>query len=160
MATAASALVPVTGKGKIDGRKANGGTRVGAGRKEWQPARETREFRRGIFRQESQDEAWSRVRQEVRHLVAMGVPLNIMGGFMAPPISENTLTKHFQWELTHGKMMQNVRMGGVAFAMGMSGRHPDMTRFWLRTQAGWSEKVDIQVNGPIQFQLIDGDELE
>lgn len=136
----------------------NGGVRPGAGRKAWHPDRQNREFRQGVYRQETVDEAWARSRQEVRHLVAMGVPLEQLGDFMTPRLSVNTVKKYFQWELEHGKLMQNVKMGGVAYAMGISGRHPDMTRFWLRTQAGWSEKVDITVNGPIQFQKIEGDD--
>lgn len=52
-------------------------------------------------------------------------------------------------ELTVSKNLANAMVARVALRMAMSGAMPDMTKFWLKSQAGWQEKqsIDVTTNG-------------
>jgi hypothetical protein len=50
-------------------------------------------------------------------------------------------------------------MAGTAYQLGVTGRDPGMTRFWLRARMGWRDSGDVKtVTAPIQFQKIEGDD--
>lgn len=51
-----------------------------------------------------------------------------------------------------GKADAILTVGGQAFTMASSGRHPDMTKFWLKTQANWREN-----HGLIEINHTEGD---
>lgn len=59
------------------------------------------------------------------------------------------LNLYYSKELKVSKSLANVAVARVALRMAMSGASADMTKFWLKTQAGWQEKqaIDITSNG-------------
>lgn len=166
MATAARELTVPAKRTRKDGqpdrRALNpGGKRAGAGRKSWQPERQRREVPNspGTFREETEDEAWERVRQAVRHYVAIGYPHEVICRMMTPIICEDTLRKHFAWELENGRYVQDAKVAGTGYYMATSGRHPDMTRFWMRARLGWRDHGDVPSCGmDVNFKLIEGDD--
>lgn len=52
-------------------------------------------------------------------------------------------------ELTVSMNLANAMVARQALRMAMSGNSPDMTKFWLKTRAGWTEtsKMDLTTNG-------------
>jgi len=53
--------------------------------------------------------------------------------------STKTLRKHFRKELTLGGPEANAKVAQTAYQMAISGKHPSLTMFWLKTRAGWRE---------------------
>lgn len=149
MATASKDLVKHRGKGPArDLRK-------------WQPKLGRREVSpgSGIFRDETEEEAWVRCRQEVRHYIGtMLYTEEVVCQLMQPEISQPTLRKLFRRELDLGFYEQMAKVGGTAYWMATSGRHPDMTKFVLRARAGWRDQDPVQIVNAIQFQKVDGDD--
>lgn len=66
-------------------------------------------------------------------------------------VSAVTFTKmakdspEFSLALRLGKAKAKAIVSETAFKMATSGRNAPMTQFWLRTQAGWKETVDVKV---------------
>lgn len=59
------------------------------------------------------------------------------------------LKLYYYKELTVSKSLANVAVARVALRMAMSGANADMTKFWLKAQAGWKETtgIDVTSNG-------------
>jgi hypothetical protein len=62
------------------------------------------------------------------------------------PINQNTFTKHFAEELANGRLHANAKVAQSLFRKAISG-NPACMIFWLKTRAGWREKMDIEVAG-------------
>lgn len=56
-------------------------------------------------------------------------------------IEERLLKVYYKKELRVSHNLANAMVGKVALEMAMSGRYPDMTKFWLKTRGGWKEAV-------------------
>ena len=56
-------------------------------------------------------------------------------------VEEDLLKKYYKKELRVSHNLANAMVGKVALEMAMSGRFPDMTKFWLKTRGGWKEAV-------------------
>lgn len=54
--------------------------------------------------------------------------------------------------MDRGRSMAIAKVSQVAFSMASSGKNPDMTKFYLRTQAGWSEKLHIE--GDVKHEIV------
>ena len=57
------------------------------------------------------------------------------------------LTRYYKKELTVSLNIANAMVAKQALNMATSGRHPDMTKFWLKTQAKWKEATTIELTG-------------
>jgi len=57
-------------------------------------------------------------------------------------IDEKTLRKYYRDELDLAKAKANATIGGALFNRAKSGDTSAMI-FWMKTQAGWREKTDI-----------------
>lgn len=57
------------------------------------------------------------------------------------------LKKFYTKELTVSNHIPNVMVAKVALEMAMSGRNPDMTKFWLKSRAKWKETAAIELTG-------------
>jgi len=57
-------------------------------------------------------------------------------------IDEKTLRKYYRDELDLAKAKANATIGGALFNQAKSGDTSAMI-FWMKTQAGWREKADI-----------------
>lgn len=169
MASSAKELVPVKEPkrrkdGRIDRRTYNNGVvgnKGGDGAKPWSPTmlRKEVEGRPGTFVEETIEQAWERTKQEVRHYVAIGYPQETIVRLIEPPLSEKTLVKYFQYELDNGRYIQDAKMAGTAYFLGVSGRDPPMTRFWIRARMGWRDNGPIPSGGmEVTFKLMPGDD--
>lgn len=63
------------------------------------------------------------------------------------------LNLYYAKELKVSKNLANAMVARVALRMAMSGAMPDMTKFWLKAQAGWKETSNIDITSK-------GDKLE
>lgn len=151
---------PATNTEQKAERRGGARERNGGGWNKWQPQRATvMDDATGAYRQQTLDEAMDSARAIVRHYVSMGYPHETICELMKPRInSPKTLRRHFRQELDFGKAEANARVGATAFSMAVSGRDPSMTRFWLRTQAGWSEGASARNAGAVRIVSIPGDD--
>lgn len=64
-------------------------------------------------------------------------------------IEPKLLKLYYEKELRVTLNLANAMVARVALQLAMSGRNPDMTKFWLKAKAGWTEttKVDVTSNG-------------
>jgi len=57
---------------------------------------------------------------------------------------EGLLTFYYKRELDLGAVMINAKVGAVALKMALSGTDSDMTKFWLKSRAGWKETSVVE----------------
>lgn len=62
-------------------------------------------------------------------------------------IEEKLLKKFYARELAGAAPYVNLAVSKKALEMALSGQHPDMTKFWLKTQAGWRETSNVEITG-------------
>jgi hypothetical protein len=85
-------------------------------------------------------------RAMVKAFVAAGMPHESIGQQFEPPISADTLTRHYQAELDHGAAEANAKVAGVMFRMATDVKHKDVQRagqFWLQSRAGWRTRDQL-----------------
>lgn len=63
-------------------------------------------------------------------------------------IDEKTLRKHYRDELDLSKAKANATIGGALFNKAKGGDTTAMI-FWMKTQAGWREKQELEVTGDV-----------
>lgn len=66
---------------------------------------------------------------------------------LALNIEEKTLKFYYTKELNVSHKIANLMVSQKALEMAMSGRYPDMTKFWLKARAGWAETAKVEVTG-------------
>lgn len=72
------------------------------------------------------------------------------------PLAKDTFRKSFAYEIEHFKELAKGHVKNTAYAMAMSGQHPAMTIFYLKTQCGWKEPP-LEVRGAFTLeQLVTG----
>ena len=73
--------------------------------------------------------------------------------------SEDTLAKYYRKELDKGRIEANAAIAGTLFEKAKQGDTAAML-FWLKTRAGWSEKITTELTGeggaPINIKVITG----
>jgi hypothetical protein len=77
-------------------------------------------------------------RKTVKALAGYGVKQQHIAALL-DVASVTTLRKHFAEELRQGALEAKTQMLGTLFKMAVSGRHPALTMFFLKTRGGWSE---------------------
>lgn len=60
-------------------------------------------------------------------------------------IELNVLKLFYSKELKVTALMANAMVARTAFQLATNGRCPDMTKFWLKSQAGWKEQSHVDV---------------
>jgi hypothetical protein len=103
----------------------SGGSRKGAGRKAFEPTEEQRKL--------------------VSQLVAVGVRQEDLPIFF--DVCLNTIRLHFAEEIANAKLKANAAIARKLYNEAVDGNITAMI-FWLKTQAGWSERntLDLNVN--------------
>lgn len=95
-------------------------------------------------------------RELVRLMASYGVPQERIA--QAVGVSENTLRKHFRFELSAGQDVANAQVVKTLYRMATSGDCPAATIFWVKARLGWKEKAEIEVSGaggaPITVKVI------
>lgn len=77
-----------------------------------------------------------------------GIGMNIDQIARIENLSESTLKRLYQKELTEGREAAISNVSKTAYQMAMSGKVPAMTMFWLKTRARWREVHAIEHSGP------------
>lgn len=63
-------------------------------------------------------------------------------------IEEKLLKLYYAKELKVSSSLANAMVARRALQMAMSGRFPDMTKFWLKSRAKWKETASVELSGP------------
>ncbi len=63
----------------------------------------------------------------------------------AMAIARDTLVRHYRKELDLAMDMANSKVAATAYDMAISGDHPQVTIFWLKSQLGWKETQRVEV---------------
>lgn len=83
--------------------------------------------------------------RQVSILACLGIdPKDIA---MVVNIEEPLLKLFYARELKVQLNLANAMVARRALGMALDGRHPDMTKFWLKTRAGWKETSAVEVSG-------------
>lgn len=62
-------------------------------------------------------------------------------------VEEKMLKLYYSKELNVSRNIANVVVARKALEMAVSGRFPEMTKFWLKTQAKWKETNALELTG-------------
>lgn len=62
-------------------------------------------------------------------------------------VEERMLVLYYKKELRVSHNLANAMVAQRALEMAMSGRYPDMTKFWLKSRGGWKEAVTSANDG-------------
>lgn len=79
-------------------------------------------------------------RQLVQLHCTIGTPQAVIADIIG--VDDKTLRKHYREELDQSKAKANATIGGALFNKAKSGDTAAMI-FWMKTQAGWREKSEI-----------------
>lgn len=79
--------------------------------------------------------------KKVAEMVSIGLDQHTIAKIMG--VSVATLSKYFKTHMEVARDRRTARVAGVAYEMAVSGEHPSMTTFYLKTQAGWTPKQHI-----------------
>lgn len=63
-------------------------------------------------------------------------------------VEEKLLKMYYAKELKVSANIANAMVARRALQMAMSGRFPDMTKFWLKSRAKWKETNSMELSGP------------
>lgn len=94
--------------------------------------------------------------QVVENLVALGMSLEDVGATLR--IDPKMLAIVYDYEIKTASARINATVAKTALGMAVSGANPDMTKFWLKTRAGWVETKRIEHTGvdggPMEFSEV------
>lgn len=62
-------------------------------------------------------------------------------------VEEKLLKTYYSRELNVSQKISNAMVARKALEMAMSGRFPEMTKFWLKARAKWKETSGIELTG-------------
>jgi hypothetical protein len=94
--------------------------------------------------------------QQVEQMAALGMSAREIGAVLR--IETKLLEKFYGYEIETSSARINNAVAKIALQMALSGALPEMTKFWLKTRAGWKETKEVQMTGagggPIQFSEV------
>ena len=83
--------------------------------------------------------------REVAVMTALGLTPKEIG--MVLNIEEKMIKFYYGKELNVSHKLANLMVARKALEMATSGRFPDMTKFWLKSQAKWKETSAVELTG-------------
>lgn len=83
--------------------------------------------------------------KQIAEMLALGLDAPKISKILK--ISINLLQFYYAHEFDTAEALVNAKVAKVALDMALSGRNPEMTQFWLKTRAGWSEKQRLEITG-------------
>ena len=101
-------------------------------------------------------EPTDRQRAEAEAYAAVGVPHHDIAALLG--MSTHTLLKHYKTELTIGKAKANAKVGKSLFQQATEG-NTSAAIFWMKAQAGWREKQEIEQVVTVAIRGPDADSL-
>ena len=90
-------------------------------------------------------------RQMVQLHATVGTAQSVIADILG--IDDKTLRKHYREELDQAKAKANATIGGALFNKAKGGDTSAMI-FWMKTQAGWSERTIVAGPGPNGEHLV------
>ena len=84
--------------------------------------------------------------REVAVMTALGLDAKEIA--LVLNVEEKLLKLYYSRELKVSHKLSNIMVARKALEMAMSGRFPDMTKFWLKSQAKWKETSAVEMSGP------------
>lgn len=84
--------------------------------------------------------------REVAVMAALGLDAREIA--LVLNVEEKLLKLYYSRELKVSHKLSNIMVARKALEMAMSGRFPDMTKFWLKAQAKWKETNGVEISGP------------
>ena len=84
--------------------------------------------------------------REVAVMRALGLEAKEIG--LVLNVDPKILKSYYSRELNISHQISNIMVARKALEMAMSGRYPDMTKFWLKARAKWKETAAVEVSGP------------
>ena len=92
--------------------------------------------------------------KRIEQMVALGLSDQDISSVLR--IEQKLLRKFYKYELETARARINQSVAKIALQMALSGSLPEMTKFWLKTQAGWKETKVTEITGkdgnPIEFR--------
>jgi len=92
-------------------------------------------------------------REQVENLAALGIPAQDICDIMH--IEPQLMALYYANEMKTGAARVNAQVARVALGLALSGTDSDMTKFWLKTRAGFVETKRVEhtgnQGGPIEF---------
>ncbi len=89
--------------------------------------------------------------RQVESLVALGMKESEIAEALL--IEEHLLRFYYKRELNLGAVLVNAKVGQVALKMALSGTDPEMTKFWLKSRAGWKETAVVENKVEIKHEV-------
>ena len=83
-------------------------------------------------------------RKLVSQMCAVGIPQESICLVVRDGIDDKTLRKHFRRELDTSKIIANTKVAGSLYNKAING-DTGASAFWLKTQCGWKEKSQIEL---------------
>jgi len=83
--------------------------------------------------------------RQVSKLAALGIKPHEIA--LVLQIEKSLLTFYYDYEIKSAKIRTNAAVAKVALDMALSGQHENMTKFWLKSQAGWKERDVVEHEG-------------
>ena len=91
--------------------------------------------------------------QQVEQMTALGMSSLDISAILR--IEPRLLEKFYKYEIETSTSRINNQVAKIALQMAMSGTLPDMTKFWLKSRAGWKETKVTEITGanggPVEF---------
>lgn len=84
-------------------------------------------------------------------LSAFGMRHEAIAGHIG--IDDKTLRSHYRDELSTGKDKANAKVAKALYEQATAGNTTAMI-FWLKTQAGWREKSDVDHSGTVEIRIV------
>ena len=92
-------------------------------------------------------------KQLVQLHTTIGTPQPVISDILG--IDEKTLRKYYRQEIDQAKARANATIGGALFNKAKDGDTTAMI-FWMKTQAGWRERVETEHLGGQTLTVITG----
>jgi len=114
-----------------------------------QPLTEEDRWLEGVF------DADEEILKRVRNLAYIGLKRSeiaaVLGVRQQTFDSQLKRLPHLREAVENGRARGIAKVAGIAFEMASSGKDKDMTRFFLRAQAGWSETIGVEHSGQTEI---------
>lgn len=83
--------------------------------------------------------------RQVAKLAALGLSVAEISLILC--IEKSLLKFYYDYEIKTSKLRTNASVAKVALEMALDGQHETMTKFWLKSQAGWKERDVVEHEG-------------
>lgn len=83
--------------------------------------------------------------KQVEKMAAMGLSSREIGQILC--IEKHLVEFFYEYEIKTATARVNMAVGKACLEMALDKQHPDMTKFWLKSRAGWKETNVLEHQG-------------